>query len=142
MIFINIETKELKVDKEKVSIKKLIDISNDEKYKKEVYYQKFVKRYNIDEMIKTDNFMRKHKYNNETFSLAIENLRKEIFLDKKELANIESDFEKLSKIKVTSENKKDIKQAYDNLTRLKEKFKLNYPKIMLILLSIKLFKRT
>ena len=69
----------------------------------------------------TDNFMRKNGYTEESLLLAIENLKKEIQLDKKELLNLEKDFETLSKIKQTDKNKQDIKEAYNNLTKLKDK---------------------
>ena len=114
----NIEQKQVK---QQISIKKLIDINDNEKYQTELYYQKFVKRYNTDQMIMTDNFMRKNGYTEESLLLAIENLKKEIQLDKKELLNLEKDFETLSKIKQTDKNKQDIKEAYNNLTKLKDK---------------------
>lgn len=107
--------------KQQISIKKLIDINNNEKYQSELYYQKFVKRYNTDQMIMTDNFMRKNGYTEESLLSAIETLKKEIQLDKKELLNLKKDFETLSKIKQTDKNKQDIEEAYNNLTQLKEK---------------------
>ena len=114
----NIEQKQVK---QQISIKKLIDINDNEKYQTELYYQKFVKRYNTDQMIMTDNFMRKNGYTEESLLSGIETLKKEIQLDKKELLNLEKDFETLSKIKQTDKNKQDIKEAYNNLTKLKDK---------------------
>ena len=114
----NIEQKQVK---QQISIKKLIDINNNEKYQTELYYKKFVKRYNTDQMIMTDNFMRKNGYTQESLLLSIETLKKEIQLDKKELLNLEKDFETLSKIKQTDKNKQDIEEAYNNLTKLKDK---------------------
>ena len=114
----NIEQKQVK---QQISIKKLIDINNNEKYQTELYYKKFVKRYNTDQMIMTDNFMRKNGYTQESLLLSIETLKKEIQLDKKELLNLEKDFETLSKIKQTDKNKQNIEEAYNNLTKLKDK---------------------
>ena len=114
----NIQQKQAK---QQISIKKLIDINNNEKYQSELYYQKFVKRYNTDQMIMTDNFMGKNGYTEESLLSAIETLKKEIQLDKKELLNLKKDFETLSKIKQTDKNKQDIEEAYNNLTQLKEK---------------------
>lgn len=108
-------------DSIKISIKKLIDINNNDKYKNEIYYQKFVKRHNTDQMIATDNFMRKHNYNENTLKTAIDELKSKILNDNKELLILEKDFETLSKIKVTNKNKENIDKAYNNLIRLKNK---------------------
>lgn len=105
----------------KVSIKKLIDINNNEKYKNEVYYQKYVKRHNTEQMIATDSFMRKYKYNEDTLKIAIDELKFKILSDNKELLALEKDFKTLEKIQITNENKENINKAYDNLNRLKEK---------------------
>lgn len=105
----------------KVSIKKLIDINNNEKYINELYYQKYVKRHNTEQMIATDNFMRKYKYNEDTLKIAIDELKFKILSDNKELLALEKDFKTLEKIQITNENKENINKAYDNLNRLKEK---------------------
>ena len=107
--------------KEKVSIKKLIDITQDSKYKTEIYYQKYVKRHNTDIMIATDNFMRKYKYNENTLTVAINDIKQRVLKDSKELLSLEKDFENLSKIKVTEENREKYNLAYENLTKLKNK---------------------
>lgn len=105
----------------KVSIKKLIDINNNEKYKNEVYYQKYVKRHNTDQMIATDNFMRKNNYTEDTLNIAIDELKSKILNDSRELIILEKDFKNLANIKVTDQNKASIKEAYNNLNRLKDK---------------------
>ena len=104
-----------------MSIKKLIDINNNEKYINELYYQKYVKRHNTEQMIATDNFMRKYKYNEDTLKIAIDELKFKILSDNKELLALEKDFKTLEKIQITNENKENINKAYDNLNRLKEK---------------------
>ena len=115
---INVNTN---VEKPKISLKKLIDISQNEKYQNEIYYQKFVKKFNTNNMIITDNFMRKNNYTEEKLAEMIVILTTQIFEDKKELALIEKDFEKLKSIKETPKNSEKIKLAYENLNRLKDR---------------------
>lgn len=112
---------ELNQEKRPVSIKKLIDIHNNEKYKTEVYYQKFVKRYNTDQMILIDNFMRKNGYTEKSIDEVIIKLKEEISLDKKELAEIKGNFNALNKIKVNYDNQKDINKAFKNLMNIEKK---------------------
>lgn len=122
-VVIDTENKKINnnIERPKISLKKLIDISNNDKYKNEIYYKKFVKKFNTENIIMTDNFMRKNNYTEEKLSEMISTLNKQIFEDKKELAVLGKDFEKLKMIKETPKNAEKIKLAYENLNRLKTK---------------------
>lgn len=113
--------KNIGVNKEKISIKSLIDINNNKKAKTSIAYKKFSEKYNAEQTVATMNFMREHNYNDETLQIAIERIQKDIMQNKKDLMSIENDFKKLKSIKRTEKNAKDYDEALANLNRLKNK---------------------
>lgn len=102
-----------------LDIKNIISIENNKKYQEQINYQKFVRKHNTKQLIKTDNFMRRNKYTEDTLNEAIAEIESKIFEDKNKLSNLEKEFKKLNNIKKTEENKKEIEKAYEKLNELK-----------------------
>lgn len=102
-----------------LDIKNIISIENNKKYQEQINYQKFVRKYNTKQLIKSDNFMRRNKYTEDTLNEVIAEIESKIFEDKNKLSNLEKEFKKLENIKETKENQKEIEKAYEKLNELK-----------------------
>lgn len=115
--------KEKNIEREKIqlSIKTLINTEENEKYKNNIAYKKFVEKFNANQIIATINFMREHNYDDKKLEEAIGELESERINCKKDLELLKIKFNKIKNIERTEENKEDYDKALENLNKLKNK---------------------
>ena len=132
--------KNLEREKIKLSINSLINTEENEKYKNNIAYKKFVEKFNANQTIATINFMKENNYDDKILEEVIGELEIERINCKKDLEILKIKFDKLKSIERTEENKYDYDKALGNLNKLKNKIDKKLEDINIKLLEHRIVK--